>query len=150
MKSFPLSAEQLREVIDKFPTPFHIYDERTIKKNLQRLKKAFSWVEFKEFFAVKATPTPKIVKIFADDGAGADCSSLPELLIAQKAGLSGQDIIMTSNDTPLDEFQEALKLGAIINLDDISHLDFLAKNAGLPERLCFRYNPADSVRLNMV
>ena len=143
MKSFPLSAEQLKEVIDKFPTPFHIYDERTIKNNLQRLKKAFSWVEFKEFFAVKATPTPKIVKIFAEDGAGADCSSLPELLIAQKAGLSDQDIIMTSNDTPLDEFQEALKLGAIINLDDISHLDFLKKNAGLPERLCFRYNPAD-------
>ena len=143
MKNFPLSDEQLKEVINKFPTPFHIYDERTIKKNLRRLKSAFDWGEFKEYFAVKATPNPKIVKIFADDGAGADCSSLPELLIANKAGLSGGKIIMTSNDTPLDEFEEALKLGAIINLDDISHLDFLAKNARLPEVLCFRYNPAD-------
>ena len=142
-KSFPLSDSQLREVINKFPTPFHIYDERKIKDNLRRLKSAFNWAPFKEYFAVKATPNPKIVKIFSDDGAGADCSSLAELLIANKAGLSGHDIIMTSNDTPLEEFEEALKLGAIINLDDISHLDYLNENAHLPEVLCFRYNPAD-------
>ena len=143
MKNFPLTNEQLHKLIKKFPTPFHIYDERKIKNNLQRLKKAFEWVDFKEYFAVKATPNPKIVKIFADDGAGADCSSLPELLIAQKAGLQNKNIILTSNDTPLDEFEEALKIGAIINLDDISHLKFLAENARLPEILCFRYNPAD-------
>ena len=142
-KSFPLSDSQLREIINKFPTPFHIYDERKIKNNLRRLKNVFAWAPFKEYFAVKATPNPKIVKIFADDGAGADCSSLAELLIANKAGLSGQDIIMTSNDTPLDEFEEALKLNAIINLDDISHLEYIHKNAHLPEVLCFRYNPAD-------
>ena len=143
MKNFPLTSDQLRELIKKFPTPFHIYDEKKILENYQRLKNAFDWVDFKEYFAVKATPTPKIVKILADQNAGADCSSLPELLIAKMAGLNGQDIILTSNDTPADEFQEALKLGAIINLDDISHLDYLEKNVGLPEMLCFRYNPAD-------
>ena len=143
MKNFPLTSDQLRELIKKFPTPFHIYDEKKIFENYQRLKNAFDWVDFKEYFAVKATPTPKIVKILADQNAGADCSSLPELLIAKMAGLNGQDIILTSNDTPADEFQEALKLGAIINLDDISHLDYLEKNVGLPEMLCFRYNPAD-------
>ena len=143
MKSFPLTDDQLKEVINKYPTPFHIYDERIIKENLRRLKNAFDWVEFKEYFAVKATPNPKIVKIFADNGAGADCSSLAELLISKKAGLSNKNIILTSNDTPVEEFEKALELGAIINLDDISHLDFLANNAGLPEILCFRYNPAD-------
>ncbi len=143
MKNFPLSDLQLLEIIKKFPTPFHIYDERTIRSNYQRLLNAFNWVPFKEYFAVKATPNPKIVKLLADDGAGADCSSLPELLIANMAGLTGKNIIMTSNDTPIEEFEEALKLDAIINLDDISHLDFLAKNVKLPEMLCFRYNPAD-------
>ena len=143
MKSFPLTMAQLKAIIDKYPTPFHIYDESKIRNNLKQLKEAFQWVNFKEYFAVKATPNPKIVKLLAEDDAGADCSSLAELIIANRAGLSGHDIILTSNDTPTEEFQEAMKLGAIINLDDISHLDFLIKNVGLPEVLCFRYNPAD-------
>ena len=143
MKFFPLTSAQLKTIIDKYPTPFHIYDESKIRSNLKQLKDAFQWINFKEYFAVKATPNPQIVKLLARDGAGADCSSLAELIIANRAGLSGHDIILTSNDTPTEEFQEAMKLGAIINLDDISHLDFLAKNVGLPEILCFRYNPAD-------
>ena len=143
MKTFPLTDSQLFDVIKQFPTPFHIYDERKIRENYLRLNSAFNWVEFKEYFAVKATPNPKIVKILAENGSGADCSSLAELIIANRAGLSDQDIILTSNDTPANEFQEAIKLGAIINLDDISHIEFLEKNAGLPKTLCFRYNPAD-------
>ncbi|MBR1859566.1 MAG: diaminopimelate decarboxylase [Selenomonadaceae bacterium] len=143
VKSFPLTNDQLRDLIKKYPTPFHIYDEAKIRSNLRRLKAAFSWVPFKEYFAVKATPNPKIVQVLSNDGAGADCSSLAEIIIAQRAGLSGQNIILTSNDTPADEFQAAMKAGAIINLDDISHIKFLAENAGLPKTLCFRYNPAD-------
>ena len=97
-KTFPLSPEELREVIKKFPTPFHIYDEREIKNNLNRLQETFSWApDFREHFAVKATPNPHIVKILADEGAGTDCSSLPELLISEKAGVTGEKIILTSN-----------------------------------------------------
>ncbi|MBR6012540.1 MAG: diaminopimelate decarboxylase [Selenomonadaceae bacterium] len=143
-KSFPLSEEKLREVIKKFPTPFHIYDEKKIKENFHKLKETFSWAyDFREHFAVKATPNPHIVKILADEGAGTDCSSLAELLISETAGVTGEKIILTSNDTPADEFQKAVELGAIINLDDITHIDFLEKNAGFPKCLSFRYNPAD-------
>ena len=108
-KNFPLSNDELREVIKKFPTPFHIYDEKIIKKNFRQLREAFSWAKnFREHFAVKATPNPHIVKILADDGAGTDCSSLAELLISEKAGVIGEKIMLTSNDTPADEFQKAL------------------------------------------
>ena len=143
-KNFPLTEKKLREVIKKFPTPFHLYDEATIKKNFHRLRETFSWAEnFIEHFAVKATPNPAIVKILADEGAGTDCSSLAELFISEQAGVTGEKIMLTSNDTPADEFQKAIELGAIINLDDITHIDFLEKNAGLPKCLSFRYNPAD-------
>lgn len=143
-KNFPLTEKKLREVIEKFPTPFHIYDERTIKNNFRRLKETFSWApDFREHFAVKATPNPHIVKILAEEGAGTDCSSLAELLISEMAGVTGEKIILTSNDTPADEFQKAIELGAIINLDDITHIDYLEKNAGFPKCLSFRYNPAD-------
>lgn len=143
-KNFPLSDKELREVIKKFPTPFHIYDERIIKNNFRRLRETFSWAEnFIEHFAVKATPNPYIVKILADEGAGTDCSSLAELFISEKAGVTGEKIMLTSNDTPANEFQKAVELGAIINLDDITHIEFLEKNAGLPKVLSFRYNPAD-------
>lgn len=143
-KNFPLDEKELREVIKKFSTPFHIYDEKTIKKNFRRLKETFSWApDFREHFAVKATPNPHIVKILADEGAGTDCSSLAELLISEMAGVTGEKIILTSNDTPADEFQKAIELGAIINLDDITHIDYLEKNAGFPDCLSFRYNPAD-------
>lgn len=143
-KNFPLDEKTLREIIKKFPTPFHIYDEKKIKENFRQLKKTFSWApNFREHFAVKATPNPHIVKILAEEGAGTDCSSLAELLISEMAGVVGEKIILTSNDTPADEFQKAIELGAIINLDDITHIDFLEKNAGFPKCLSFRYNPAD-------
>ena len=143
-KNFPLDEKKLREVIKKFPTPFHLYDEKKIKENFRQLKETFSWApSFREHFAVKATPNPHIVKILSDEGAGTDCSSLAELLISEMANVTGEKIILTSNDTPADEFQKAIELGAIINLDDITHIDFLEKNAGFPKCLSFRYNPAD-------
>ena len=141
-KNFPLSQEKLEEIIKEYPTPFHIYDEKAIRQNIRNLKKAFAWApEFREHFAVKATPNPRIVQILAEEGAGTDCSSLPELLISQAAGVTGEKIMLTSNDTPADEFRKAIELGAIINLDDLSHLDYLEKNAGLPDCLSFRFNP---------
>ena len=143
-KNFPLDADELREVIKKFPTPFHIYDESIIRKNFRKLRGAFSWNKnYREHFAVKAAPNPHIVEILARDGAGTDCSSLAELFISERAGVIGEKIMLTSNDTPADEFKKALELGAIINLDDITHIDFLEQNAGLPACLSFRYNPAD-------
>ena len=143
-KNFPLDEKTLREVIKKYPTPFHLYDEKTIRENFRRLRDTFSWAaEFREYFAVKALPNPKIVKILAEDGAGTDCSSLAELIISERAGVTGEKIMLTSNDTPADEFQKAISLGAIINLDDITHIEFLEKCAGFPKVLSFRYNPAD-------
>lgn len=143
-KNFPLDEKNLREIIKKYPTPFHLYDEKTIKENFRRLRESFSWAaEFMEYFAVKALPNPHIVKILAEDGAGTDCSSLAELIISERAGVTGEKIMLTSNDTPADEFQKAISLGAIINLDDITHIDFLEKCAGFPKILSFRYNPAD-------
>lgn len=143
-KTFPLTSEQLREVIKKYPTPFHIYDEQTIRDNFRRLREAFAWAyDFREHFAVKATPNPKIVAILAAEGAGTDCSSLAELFISEMAGVIGEKIMLTSNDTPAEEFQKAIDLGAIINLDDITHIDYLDRHAGMPKCLSFRYNPAD-------
>ena len=148
-KYFPLSTDKLHEVIQKFPTPFHIYEEKAIRENIRALKAAFSWAPaFHEQFAVKALPNPRIVQILHEEGAGTDCSSLAELLISEAAGLKGEEILLTSNDTPADEFQKAVELGAIINLDDITHLDYLEKHAGLPKVLCFRYNPGDEVEGN--
>lgn len=143
-KNFPLDEKTLREVIKKYPTPFHLYDEKKIKENFRRLRDTFSWAsEFREYFAVKATPNPAIVKILAADGAGTDCSSLAELMISEMANVTGEKIMLTSNDTPANEFQKAIELGAIINLDDITHIEYLEKNAGMPQVLSFRYNPAD-------
>ena len=148
-KNFPLSQERLEEIIKDYPTPFHIYDEKAIRQNIRNLKAAFAWApEFREHFAVKATPNPRIVQILAEEGAGTDCSSLPELLISQAAGVTGEKIMLTSNDTPADEFQKAIELGAIINLDDLSHLDYLEKNAGLPACLSFRFNPGNLIEGN--
>lgn len=141
-KKPPFSKEQLMEIISQHPTPFHIYDEAAIRENARKLLQAFSWVpEFKEYFAVKATPNPYILKILREEGFGADCSSLPELILAEKAGISGEDIMFSSNDTPSIEFLKARELGAIINLDDITHIDFMEKYAGIPEVISFRYNP---------
>ena len=149
IKKFPISQERLEEIIKEYPTPFHIYDEKAIRANLRRFKKAFDWApEFREYFAVKATPNPRILQIMQEEGAGADCSSLPELLLADASGIHGEKIMLTSNDTPADEFQKAIELGAIINLDDITHIEYLEKNAGMPQVMSFRYNPGNLIEGN--
>lgn len=143
-KTLPFSEQQLQDIAKEYGTPFHIYDEKAIRENVRRLKNAFSWVDgYKEYFAVKATPNPYILKILAEEGIGADCSSLPELILAEKVGLKGEDIVFTSNDTPAEEFKKARELGALINLDDITHIDFLKEQAGIPEMISFRYNPGN-------
>ena len=148
-KTFPLSLEKLREVVKKYPTPFHIYDEKAIRENIRTFQKAFSWApKYREQFAVKALPNPRILQILHEEGAGTDNSSLAELILSDVAGYRGEELLLTSNDTPADEFQKAIELGAIINLDDISHLEYLEKNAGLPKCICFRYNPGNLVEGN--
>ena len=148
-KNFPLGKEQTLELIKRWPTPFHIYDEAKIRANFRRLREAFSWAPgFREHFAVKALPNPRIVQILHEEGAGTDCSSIAELLISAAAGVKGEEIMLTSNDTPWEEFQKAIALGAVINLDDLSHLDYMAEHAGLPEVLSFRYNPGDLIEGN--
>jgi diaminopimelate decarboxylase len=142
IKSLPFSKAQMEKIIQKYPTPFHIYDQQAIQNNARDLLKHFDWAPgFKEYFAVKATPNPYIIKTVHEEGFGVDCSSLTELILAEKSGLSGEDIMFSSNDTPAEEFQKARELGAIINLDDISHITFLEEQAGLPELISFRYNP---------
>ncbi|MDD3276644.1 MAG: diaminopimelate decarboxylase [Kiritimatiellales bacterium] len=141
-KKCPLNREQLEELTKQFPTPFHLYDEAAIRANARALKAAFAWNPgFKEYFAVKAAPNPYLMKILRSEGFGADCSSVPELLLSESVGLSGEEIIFTSNDTPAFEYQKAVDLGAIINLDDITHIDYLEEQIGLPELVCCRYNP---------
>lgn len=141
-KTLPFTKAQLEEIIRHHPTPFHIYDEQAIRNNARRLLKAFSWAPgFKEYFAVKATPNPSILRVLREEGIGADCSSLPELLLAKQAGITGEDIMFSSNDTPAEEYQAAVDLGAIINLDDITHIEYLERHVGLPELVSFRYNP---------
>ena len=148
-KTFPLSQEKLAEIIKTYPTPFHIYDEKAIRANIRRLFKAFSWApEFREYFAVKATPNPRLMQLLAEEGTGADCSSLAELLLSEAAGITGEKIILTSNDTTADEFQKAIELGAIINLDDITHIEYLEKHAGMPKIMSFRYNPGNQISGN--
>nr|MDO8087691.1 diaminopimelate decarboxylase [Candidatus Sigynarchaeum springense] len=140
--AFPLSKARVQELIKTYPTPWHIYDEQAIRENARALYKAFSWVKgFKNHFAVKALPNPFILKILKEEGMGTDCSSLPELLLSEKVGITGEDIMFTSNDTPPEEFVKARQLGGVINLDDITHIDALEKSAGIPELVCFRYNP---------
>jgi diaminopimelate decarboxylase len=142
VKTHPFTHQQLEKIIEKIPTPFHIYDEKAIRANARNLNRLFSWNKgFKEYFAVKATPNPFVLKILREEGFGADCSSLPELLLAEKAGITGEEIMFTSNDTPAGEFKKARELSATINLDDISHIAFLEKHAGIPELISIRYNP---------
>jgi len=141
-KRCPLSKEQLEALTERFPTPFHIYDEKAIRRNAQRVKAAFAWNPgFKEYFAVKAAPNPYLMKILKAEGFGADCSSLPELMLAESIGLSGEEIVLSANDMPANELVKATELGAIINLDDISHIEYLEQCAGLPEAISIRYNP---------
>lgn len=149
MKKKPfVTKEQLDEIVKEFPTPFHIYDEKGIRENARRLNEAFSWNKgFKEYFAVKATPNPHILKILQEEGCGVDCSSLTELMMSERCDFKGTDIMFSSNVTPAEEFRYARKLDAIINLDDITHIDFLKKAAGIPERICCRYNPGGTFAL---
>ena len=142
VKNLPFTKDMLEIITENFPTPFHIYDEKAIRENARELLSAFSWNNgFKEYFAVKATPNPFILKILHSEGFGADCSSLPELLLSDKAGITGEEIMFTSNDTPAHEFVIAREMGTVINLDDISHIPFLEKTCGIPEVISVRYNP---------
>lgn len=142
MKTLPFTKEEIESIVANHPTPFHIYDEAGIRNNAKRLLKAFEWNKgFKEYFAVKATPNPYILKLLKSEGFGADCSSYPEVVLAESVGISGEDIMFTSNNTPAYEYKKAKQSGAVINLDDISHIDFLEENVGVPELICFRYNP---------
>lgn len=141
-KKLPFNKKQIEEIIKKYPTPFHIYDEKGIRENAKKFYKAFDWVpNFKNYFAVKACPNPYILKILKEEGMGTDCSSMPELIMAEKVGIKGENIMFSSNDTPAREFKKAKDLGAIINLDDITHIEMLEKSVGIPEIICFRYNP---------
>lgn len=144
MKKKPfVTKKQLAEIIKKYPTPFHIYDEKGIRENAKAVREAFAWNKgFKEYFAVKATPNPFLIDILRDYGCGCDCSSLTELMLSNAMGLNGADIMFSSNETPACEYEYANQIGAIINLDDFTHIDFLEKTLGkLPETLSCRYNP---------
>lgn len=141
-KHIPFTEKKLREIIETYPTPFHIYDEKAIRENLRAFKEAFSWAPgFKNYFAVKATPNPTLLQIFKEEGLGADCSSLPELMLCEQVGILGEDIMFSSNNTPMAEYEYAMKLGAILNLDDISHIDYIERTHPLPKTISFRYNP---------
>lgn len=151
MKKEPfVSYEQLKEITKKYPTPFHLYDERGIRRNVEALKQAFSWNKgFKEYFAVKATPNPFLIQILREYGCGCDCSSKTELMLSKAIGAVGEDIMFSSNDTPLEEFSYANELNAIINLDDITHIAKLEEAVGtLPKKLSCRYNPGGLFKIS--
>ncbi|MBQ7065690.1 MAG: diaminopimelate decarboxylase [Lachnospiraceae bacterium] len=145
-----VTKEQLDEIVKTYPTPFHIYDEKGIRKNAQALKDAFAWNKgFKEFFAVKATPNPFLIDILREYGCGCDCSSMTELMLSNAMGVNGEDIMFSSNATPADEFVYADKIGATINLDDFTHIEFLEKTLGkLPETISCRYNPGGVFKIS--
>ena len=142
MKKPFVTLEQAKKIIETFPSPFHIYDEKGIRENARKVNAAFSWNKgFREYFAVKATPTPAILQILKEEGCGADCSSYTELLLADAVGQKGEDIMFSSNVTPAEDFIKAAELGAIINFDDITHIPFFEKLAKIPETVSCRYNP---------
>lgn len=142
MKKTFVTLQQLENIAETYPTPFHLYDEKGIRENARRLAEAFSWNPgFKEYFAVKATPTPAILKILKEEGCGTDCSSSAELIMSERCGIVGSDIMFSSNATPPEEFIKASELGAIINLDDLTHVEFLNNLTGIPKKISCRYNP---------
>ena len=146
-----VSHEKLKEIVEQFPTPFHLYNEAGIRGTARDVAAAFSWNKgFREYYAVKACPNPFILKILKEEGCGVDCASLTELKLAEALGFSGDQIMFSSNQTPACEFEYARKLNAIINLDDITHIDFLAKHGGLPEKICLRYNPGGELLIGTV
>lgn len=145
-----VTKEQLDEIVKKYPTPFHLYDEKGIRENARKVYKAFSWNKgFREYFAVKATPNPFILKILQEEGCGTDCSSETELMMSDACGFKGHDIMFSSNATPAREFVLAKQLGAIINLDDYTHIDFLEKATGsIPETICCRFNTGGDFKIS--
>ncbi|MBN2109928.1 MAG: diaminopimelate decarboxylase [Methanosarcinaceae archaeon] len=150
-KELPFTQEKIKEIIAEHPTPFHLYDKKGILENARKLKEAFRIVNgFREYFAVKALPNPYIMNILKKEGFGVDCSSLAELILAERTGIVGENIMFSSNDTPAEEFMKAKELGAIINLDDISHIEYLEEVAGLPELVCCRYNPGSLKKGNAI
>ena len=151
MEKIPfVTKEKVEEIVKTIPTPFHIYDEKGIRENAQKLKDAFAWNKgFKEFFAVKATPNPFLIDILREYGCGCDCSSLTELMLSHAMGVKGGDIMFSSNDTPAEEFAYANEIGATINLDDITHIDFLEDTIGtIPKRISCRYNPGGYFKIS--
>ena len=149
MKTPFVKKEQIEEIVKTYPTPFHIYDEKAIRENARKMKQAFSWNKgFKEYFAVKATPNPTLLKILHEEGCGTDCSSYTELLMSKKCGITGSEIMFSSNDTPAREFVFAKELGANINLDDYTHVQFLKDTCGVPETVFCRYNPGGTFSIS--
>lgn len=147
MKVLPFSFDKLKNIVAEFKTPFYIYDERAIRDNIRKLKNTFSWnTGYNEYFAVKSTPNPSILKIFKEEGCGVDCASLTELMLADKCGFFNEEIMFTSNVTTSEEYSLAKNLGAIINLDDTAHIDFLSNCAGIPELICCRLNLGEDIK----
>ena len=149
MKKTPfLTLDKAKEIIAQIPTPFHIYDEAGIRANARALKEAFSWNKgFREYFAVKATPNPYILKVLHEEGCGCDCATYTELLLAEAVGITGHDVMFSSNVTPEKDMRKAREMGAYINLDDATYVDFLEKLGPVPETVCLRYNPGGSFSL---
>lgn len=148
MKTVPFTKAQLEKIVAQYPTPFHLYDEQGIRENARRLHKAFAWNKgYKEFFAVKALPNPFILKILREEGCGVDCSSYTELMLAEACGFSGGEIMFSANDMPALDFQKVRAMDGTVNLDDISHIDFLKENGGIPQKVSCRFNPGGDFKL---
>lgn len=152
MKRLPFDKAGIERICREYPTPFHIYDARGIRANVRRLRRAFAWNPgFREYFAVKALPNPVVMRLLHEEGCGMDCSSLTELMLSRAVGITGRDIMFSSNDTPPEEFELARELDAIINLDDITHIEFLHRHGGIPRTISCRYNPGGEFKLgNMI
>lgn len=148
MKRLPFDKAGIERICREYPTPFHIYDARGIRANVRRLRRAFAWNPgFREYFAVKALPNPAVMQLLYEEGCGMDCSSLTELMLSRAVGITGRDIMFSSNDTPPEEFALARELDAIINLDDITHIEFLRRHGGIPRTISCRYNPGGAFKL---
>ena len=149
-KQLPFDSAQIQAIAEKWPTPFYLYDEAGIRQTARQMRGAFDWTNFRNYFAVKATPNPHLLKILIEEGMGADCSSGAELEISRRVGLAGEDIMFTSNNTMAKDYQFARDLGAIINLDDFNYIDYLDKNVGVPELVCCRFNPGEMKAGNVI
>jgi len=150
-KSLPFDEATIRAITEKYPTPFYLYDEKGIRETCRTLNRAFAWSEgFQNYFAVKATPNPHILEIVKSEGLGGDCSSRAELILSETVGLTGEQIMFTSNNTPIEEYKAAKDLGAVLNLDDISHIEYVDQHLGLPDLVSFRFNPGPARTGNVI